>query len=44
MGPGSHSIVWDGKNDAGRAVGSGVYFYRLSAGKESISKKMVMLR
>jgi hypothetical protein len=31
-------------NDAGRAVGSGVYFYRLSVGKETIAKKMVLLR
>ncbi len=42
--PGGHSIVWDGTNNAGRAVGSGVYFYRLRAGKETISKKMVLLR
>jgi len=44
LGPGAHSIVWDGTNDAGRAAGSGVYFYRLRAGKETISKKMVLLR
>ncbi len=41
---GQHSIVWAGTNNAGRSVGSGVYFYRLRAGKESISKKMVLLR
>jgi hypothetical protein len=44
LGPGGHSIVWDGTNNAGRAVGSGVYFYRLCAGKEAISKKMVLLK
>ncbi len=44
LGPGRHSIVWDGTNNAGRAVGSGVYFYRLRAGKEAISKKMVLLK
>jgi hypothetical protein len=44
MTAGRHSIVWDGTNDAGRAVGSGVYFYRLRAGKEAVSKKMVLLR
>ncbi len=44
LGPGRHSIVWDGTNNAGRTVGSGVYFYRLCAGKEAISKKMVLLK
>jgi hypothetical protein len=44
MNAGAHSIMWDGTNDAGRAVGSGIYFYRLSAGKEKIAKKMVLLR
>ncbi len=44
LGAGGHSIEWDGTNNLGRAVGSGVYFYRLDAGKETISKKMVLLR
>jgi len=44
MGPGGHTLEWDGTNGAGRAVGSGVYFYRLCAGKEKIAKKMVLLR
>jgi len=41
---GTHSITWDGRNDAGATVGSGVYFYRLDAGKFSATKKMVMLK
>ncbi len=44
LGQGRHSIVWDGTNNAGRAAVSGVYFYRLRAGKEIISKKMVLLK
>jgi hypothetical protein len=44
MEAGRHSVVWDGTNNAGRAVGSGVYFYRLRAGKETVSRKMVLLR
>ncbi len=28
--PGDHRIVWDGTNDAGRAVSSGLYFIRVS--------------
>ncbi len=36
---------WDGLNDAGMPVGSGVYFYRLIAGKNFVSvKKMVLLK
>ena len=27
--PGKYHIVWDGRDDAGRELGSGVYFYRL---------------
>ena len=41
---GTHSITWDGRNNAGATVSSGVYFYRLNAGKFSQTKKMVMLK
>jgi fibronectin type 3 domain-containing protein len=37
-------IIWDGKNERGSDVGSGVYFYRLQAEGVSISRKMVMLK
>lgn len=30
QGAGYHSVVWDGRDQSGRAVGPGVYFYRLS--------------
>ncbi len=43
-GVGAHQIQWDGRDDAGVTVGSGVYFYRLTAGKHTESKKMVMLK
>jgi len=41
---GSYSISWDGRDDTGLPVASGVYFYRLQAGNESMTRKMVMLR
>lgn len=41
---GPYTEEWNGTNAAGNLVGSGVYFYSLEAGKETISKKMVLLR
>jgi hypothetical protein len=41
---GEHSVDWDGRDRAGSMATSGVYFYRLTAGKESLSRKMVLLR
>jgi hypothetical protein len=41
---GTHSIVWTGRDDHDRPVSSGVYFYVLRAGKDQLSRKMVMLK
>ncbi len=41
---GAHTIEWNGKDQQGNAVGSGIYFYRLTVGEQTISKKMVLLR
>ena len=41
---GSHDVVWDGRDDAGTAVSSGVYFYRMSSGAFTDSKRMVLLK
>jgi hypothetical protein len=40
----SHSFLWDGRDDAGQPVGSGVYFYRLEAGSFSATQKLVVVR
>jgi len=44
MAAGGHSIAWDGKDNSGREVPSGIYFYRLTAGEYCQTKKMVLLR
>jgi hypothetical protein len=38
------TVTWDGKNNNGQAVSSGVYFYKLSAKEYSKTKKMVLLK
>ncbi len=44
MPAGEHSVVWNGHDNAGRAVATGVYFYRLVAGNQNITRKMVLLK
>ncbi|HKW12846.1 MAG TPA: T9SS type A sorting domain-containing protein [Candidatus Krumholzibacteria bacterium] len=41
---GSYTLVWDGHNDAGQPVSSGVYFYKLVTNNFSQTKKMVLLK
>jgi len=41
---GSHRRVWDGTDQAGRPVATGVYFYRLDTGSERVARRMVLLR
>ena len=40
----SKAIYWDGRNDVGEQVASGVYFYTLTAGDYSATRKMVILK
>ncbi len=41
---GMHHAVWSGRDDQGRAVASGVYFYRMVAGDENFTGKMVLAK
>jgi len=42
---GHHTVQWDGKDERGSSVGSGVYFYRLRSGANSVaSMKMLLLK
>ena len=38
------AAYWDGRNDTGESVASGVYFYHLSAGDYSATRRMVILK
>jgi hypothetical protein len=37
-------VRWDGRDDSGRIVTSGVYFYKLEAGQYAASRKMLLLK
>jgi hypothetical protein len=41
---GSYRVTWDGKDNAGRVMPTGVYFYRLSAGNFVQTRKMVLMK
>jgi hypothetical protein len=42
--PGYYSVIWDGLNNSGQQVASGVYIYRLEAGSFVSMKKMLLLK
>jgi len=44
QGAGMHSLVWNGTGRDGASMSSGLYFYRLGAGKLEAMRRMVLLR
>lgn len=40
---GTYKVIWDGTNENGHPVSSGVYYYRLIAGKEMQMRKMILM-
>ena len=44
MPAGPAEVAWDGKNDSGTAVSSGIYFLRMITGTQRHTRKMVLLR
>lgn len=41
---GQHSFVWNGDNQAGSPVSSGIYFYRLTTPEGVLSNKMILMK
>ena len=44
VGEGYRRIVWNGRDQRGNPVSSGVYFYRLATGTRTLTRKMVLVR
>jgi hypothetical protein len=44
MTAGIYSERWDECDENGGSVASGIYFYRLKAGKEVLTRKMVLMK
>ena len=42
--PGSHRVRWDGRDNAGHSVGTGLYIYRLEGPEFVFSRRMVLVR
>gem|GEM_PF-756651 len=42
--PGIYSVKWDGRDNYGNVVSSGIYFYQLNAENLNIMKKMIFMR
>jgi hypothetical protein len=40
----TYSIVWNGRDNNNKSVSSGIYFYKISVGKETAMKKMLLLK
>jgi hypothetical protein len=41
---GEYQLVWDGRDDTGRALSSGIYFVRLQVGSSGQTRKLVLAR
>ena len=41
---GIHHLVWNGKDDNGKSVASGIYFYKMKSGSYTATRKMILMK
>jgi flagellar hook assembly protein FlgD len=41
---GYYEVVWNGKDNAGRSVASGIYYYQINACGKTLNKKMLLVK
>ncbi|OQX95107.1 hypothetical protein B6I21_07150 [candidate division KSB1 bacterium 4572_119] len=44
LNAGEHQLSWDGKNDYGTQLSSGIYFFRLETETASVSRKLILIK
>jgi hypothetical protein len=44
LAPGLHRVAWNGRNESGRAVGSGIYFMQMKAGGRTVTERFAVVR
>ncbi|MEC8992026.1 MAG: FlgD immunoglobulin-like domain containing protein [Candidatus Latescibacterota bacterium] len=43
LSAGPHRLQWDGRNDDGRSVATGIYFYQLTTPTRSVARKLLLI-
>jgi hypothetical protein len=41
---GDHSVVWNGTDENGQSMASGIYYFRMQSGKYSSTRKMILMK
>ncbi|MDP6983135.1 MAG: FlgD immunoglobulin-like domain containing protein [Candidatus Latescibacteria bacterium] len=44
LSAGPHRLQWDGRDDDGRSVATGIYFYRLTTPTRAVARKLLLIR
>ena len=42
--PGNYQVVWDGRNDKGEDVSSGIYFYRMNTETFTKNRRLILIK